>query len=109
MLKLSHISHNNIGCLNGGGQIRPSQGESVKDVLGKVEAIYESVRCAYSNCNVLTFARYCGKLSLLAKLTTYVKWLLFWAVKVYLNICVASVVVTVCKCSVFCAPQPCSA
>ena len=68
MLKLAHIFHNNIGCLNGGGQIRPSQGESVKDVLGKVEATYESVRCAYSNCNVLAFARYCGKLSLLAKI-----------------------------------------
>ena len=41
---IAHISHNNIGCLNGGGQIHASQGESIKDVLGKVEAIYESVR-----------------------------------------------------------------
>ena len=54
MLTLVRISHNIIGCINGGGQIRPSLGESAKDVLGKVEAIYQSVRCASSN--VLAFA-----------------------------------------------------
>ena len=54
MLTLVRISHNIIGCINGGGQIRPSQGESAKDVLGNVEAIYQSVRCASSN--VLAFA-----------------------------------------------------
>ena len=31
-----------IGCLNGGGQIRPDENESTKDVLAKVEAAYNA-------------------------------------------------------------------
>jgi len=30
--------------LNGGGQLGPSESESAKDALGKVEAVYCSVR-----------------------------------------------------------------
>ena len=31
-----------LGCLNGGGQIRPDENESTKDVLAKVEAAYNA-------------------------------------------------------------------
>ena len=33
-----------IGCLNGGGQIKPSSGEDPKDRLAKVELAYQSTR-----------------------------------------------------------------
>ena len=31
------------GCLNGGGQIRPGEGEPAKQLLTRVEAVYSSV------------------------------------------------------------------
>lgn len=34
---------NNLGCLNGGGQLRPVGDETVKEVLEKVKATYDSV------------------------------------------------------------------
>lgn len=33
-----------VGCLNGGGQVRPSESEASKELLDRVEAIYSAVK-----------------------------------------------------------------
>ena len=33
-----------VGCLNGGGQVRPSEPETPKELLDRVEAIYSAVK-----------------------------------------------------------------
>ena len=46
------------GCLNGGGQILPSNGEVVKDLLSRVEAVYNSVSMRKPNENPLILQLY---------------------------------------------------
>jgi len=36
--------HYHAGCLNGGGQVRPTEPETSKELLDRVEAIYTAVK-----------------------------------------------------------------
>ena len=46
------------GCLNGGAQLHPAEGETGKELLGRVDSLYHSQRCTLEPGNPVTDALY---------------------------------------------------
>lgn len=64
-LVLTIIWFDKLGCLNGGGQIKPKPGQSGKDLLKLLETVYMENVSGEDNCGFLVFAILCFQYFLL--------------------------------------------